>query len=109
ALLGHELCAPVDIEARLRDARLHARRSTDRERRHVRAVTPHVAGDSRPLVDHLRRYPTDALLLSAAVPTIAFAGVTTVPQDAWDIVERCAPADGDDWWFARLLALMRPR
>jgi hypothetical protein len=73
----------------------------------VHAVTRHVAGDSRPLVDHLRRYPTDALLLSVAVPTIAFAGVTTVPQDAWDIVERCAPAYGDDWWYAGLLAFMR--
>src|SRR6476619_778401 len=107
ALLGHELCAPVDIESRLRDARLHARRSTDRERSHVEAVARHVEGDSRPLVAHLRRHPTDALLLSAAVPTIAFAGVTTVPQDAWDIVERCAPAYGDDWWYAGLLAFMR--
>src|SRR6476469_1742290 len=48
-----------------------------------------------------------ALLLSVAVPTIAFAGVTTVPQDAWNIVERCAPAYGDDWWFTGLLAFMR--
>jgi hypothetical protein len=107
ALLGHELCAPVDIEARVRDARLHARRSTDRERSHVEAVARHVEGDSRPLVAHLRRHPTDALLLSVAVPTIAFAGVTTVPEDAWEIVERCAPAYGDDWWFTGLLAFMR--
>jgi hypothetical protein len=107
ALLGHELCAPVDIDARLRDARLHARRGTDRERSHVEAVARHVAGDSAPLVHHLRQHPTDALLLSVAVPTIAFAGVTTVPQDAWEIVERCAPAYGDDWWFTGLLAFMR--
>ena len=107
ALLGHELCAPVDMEARIRDARLHARRSTERERSHVEAVARHVAGDSGPLVQHLRRHPTDALLLSVAVPTIAFAGVTTVPQDAWEIVERCAPAYGDDWWFTGLLAFMR--
>ena len=107
SLLGHELCAPVDIEARIRDARLHARRSTDRERSHVEAVGRHVEGDSRPLVEHLRRHPTDALLLSVAVPTIAFAGVTTVPRDAWEIVERCAPAYGDDWWFTGLLAFMR--
>ena len=107
ALLGHEFCAPVDIEARLRDAALHARRSTERERSHVAAVTAHVGGDSGPLVDHLGRHPTDALLLSVAVPTIAFAGVTTVPQDAWRIVESCAPAYGDDWWFTGLLAFMR--
>ncbi len=83
------------------------RRGTDRERSHVEAVARHVAGDSAPLVAHLRRHPTDALLLSVAVPTIAFAGVTTVPQDAWEIVERCAPAYGDDWWFTGLLAFMR--
>jgi hypothetical protein len=107
ALLGHELCAPVDVAARLRDAGLHAGRATDRERSHVDAVARHVAGDSAPLVRHLRRHPTDALLLSVAVPTIAFAGVTTVPRDAWEIVERCAPAYGDDWWFTGLLAFMR--
>jgi hypothetical protein len=86
---------------------LHASRSTERERSHVEAVARHVEGDSRPLVEHLRRHPTDALLLSVAVPTIAFAGVTTVPRDAWEIVERCAPAYGDDWWFTGLLAFMR--
>src|SRR3954471_5282669 len=96
ALLGHELCAPVDIEARLRDAELHAPRATERERSHVHAVVRHVTGDARPLVAHLTRFPTDALLLSVAVPTIAFAGVTTVPEDAWAIVDRCAPSYGDD-------------
>src|SRR4051812_48080890 len=107
ALLGHEMCAPVDIESRLRDARLHARRGTDRERSHVHAVEQHLLGDSGPLVAHLRRHPTDALLLCVAVPTIAFAGVTRVPADAWEIVERCAPAYGDDWWFTGLLAFVR--
>ncbi|MCW2759434.1 MAG: pyridine nucleotide-disulfide oxidoreductase, partial [Nocardioidaceae bacterium] len=107
ALLGHEFCAPVDIAARLRDARLHARRSTERERSHVEAVDRHLAGDSAPLLAHLATYPRDAVLLAVAVPTIAFAGVTTVPEQAWDLVERCRPAYGDDWWFAGLLAFMR--
>ncbi len=107
ALLGHELCAPVDIDARLADATLHARRGTDRERSHVHSVTRHILGDSRPLVAHLERYPADALLLSVAVPTIAFAGVTKVPADAWAIVDGCAPTYGDDWWFTGLLAFMR--
>jgi hypothetical protein len=107
ALLGHEFCAPVDVESRLRDARLHARRSTERERSHVHAVDRHVFGDSAPLVRHLEHYPADALLLSVAVPTIAFAGVTTVPEQAWRLVERCAPAYGNDWWYAGLLAFMR--
>jgi hypothetical protein len=107
ALLGHELCAPVDVERRLRDAVLHSVRGTFRERSHVHAVAAHVRGDSRPLVAHLAAYPRDALLLSIAVPTIAFAGVTEVPEEAWSIVERAAPAYGDDWWFAGLLAFIR--
>ena len=45
----------------------------------MHAVAAHVRGDSRPLVGPPRAYPRDALLLSTAVPTIAFAGVTEVP------------------------------
>lgn len=107
ALLGHELCANVDVQSRLRDAALHAARGTERERSHVHAVVRHVAGDSRPLVAHLSAYPLDALLLSTAVPTIAFAGVTEVPEEAWTIVESAAPSYGDDWWFTGLLAFIR--
>jgi hypothetical protein len=107
ALLGFELCAEVDVQARLRDATLHAGRATERERSHVHAIVRHVAGDSRPLVAHLATYPRDALLLSTAVPTIAFAGVTEVPEEAWSIVERAIPAYGDDWWFTGLLAFVR--
>jgi hypothetical protein len=107
ALLGHELGAPVDVEARVSDALRYAERGTSRERSHVHAVVAHVHGDSQPLVDHLAAYPRDALLLSIAVPTIAFAGVTEVPQQAWSIVERAAPAYGDDWWFTGLLAFIR--
>jgi hypothetical protein len=107
ALLGHDLCAPVDIQGRMRDAERHAGRATERERRHVHAILSHLRGDSAPVVRHLETYPVDALLLSAAVPTIAFAGVTEAPQQAWDIVERAAPAYGDDWWYSGLLAFIR--
>jgi tetratricopeptide (TPR) repeat protein len=107
ALLGHEYGAAVDVEARLAAARLYARRATDRERSHVHAVVSHVAGDSKPLIQHLRDYPRDALLLSVAVPTIAFAGVTQVPEESWDIVERAQPGYGDDWWYSGLLAFIR--
>ncbi len=107
ALLGHEMCAPVDVRARLRDAVLHAARGTERERSHVHAVASHLRGDSGPLVRHLAAYPRDALLLSTAVPTIAFAGVTEVPAEAWALVERAVPAYGDDWWFTGLLAFVR--
>ncbi|MEI7056833.1 pyridine nucleotide-disulfide oxidoreductase [Nocardioides sp. CCNWLW239] len=107
ALLGHEMCAPVDVAARLQQARLHARRATERERSHVHAVEAHIRGNPRPLIDHLAAFPRDALLLSTAVPTIAFAGATEVPEEAWAIVERAVPAYGDDWWFAGLLAFVR--
>jgi hypothetical protein len=71
-------------------------------------VVQHVRGDSAPLVRHLEAYPLDALLLSTAVPTIAFAGVTEVPEEAWSIVERALPAYGaDDWWSTGLLAFVR--
>jgi hypothetical protein len=108
ALLGHELSAAVDVDARLLAAERHVVRGTDRERSHVHAVAAHVRrGDPRPLVVHLRAYPRDALLLSTAVPTIAFAGVTQVPAEAWSLVEDARPAYGDDWWFTGLLAFVR--
>ena len=107
ALLGHEMCVPVDLRARLQDAVLHAGRATERERSHVHAIASHLRGDPEPLVRHLAVHPRDALLLSTAVPTIAFAGVTSVPDEAWSIVERAAPAYGDDWWFTGLLAFVR--
>ena len=108
ALLGHELCASVDVEARLRDA-APARRPRHRARAQPRArrgpprrrrLAPAGRAPRRPT-------PCDALLLSTAVPTIAFAGVTEVPEEAWSIVERAAPAYGDDWWFTGLLAFVR--
>ncbi len=107
ALLGHEMCVAVDIEARITDALTLAPRASQWERSHVHAVAAHLRGDSRRIVRHLENFPLDALLLSTAVPTIAFAGVTEVPSDAWRIVERAAPAYGDDWWFTGLLAFVR--
>ena len=107
ALLGHEYCKAVDVGARMAAATVHARRATERERRHVYAVGAHIRGDSSPLISHLRDYPQDALLLSVAVPTIAFSGVTTVPEESWAIVERARPAYGSDWWFRGLLAFVR--
>lgn len=107
ALVGHDLCVEVDVVGRMRDAERWAHLGTERERSHVAAVMGHLRGDSSLVVTHLERYPVDALLLSAAVPTIAFAGVTEVPERAWSIVERAAPAYGNDWWYAGLLAFVR--
>jgi len=33
--------------------------------------------------------------------------VYDVPEQAWDLVEGLAPAYGDDWWYAGMLAFMR--
>ncbi|MBU2697252.1 pyridine nucleotide-disulfide oxidoreductase [Pimelobacter sp. 30-1] len=107
ALLGHEMCVEVDVAARLADARLHAGRATERERSHVHAIDRHLQGDPAPLITHLAAYPRDALLLSVAMPTIAFAGVTDVPEQAWRIVEGAAPSYGDDPWIAGILAFVR--
>ena len=107
ALLGHEMCVQVDVRARLTDARLHAQRATERERSHVHAVDRHLQGDPGPLVAHLASYPRDAVLLSVAMPTIAFAGVTDLPEQAWRIVETAAPAYGDDAWINGLMAFVR--
>ena len=59
------------------------------------------------MLAHLTTYPRDAVLLSVAMPTIAFAGVTEVPAEAWAIVESAAPSYGDDPWFLGLLAFVR--
>jgi hypothetical protein len=107
ALLGHEMCVDVDIASRLDDARRLAPRASERERSHVNAVDRHLQGDHRPLLAHLTTYPRDAVLLSVAMPTIAFAGVTEVPAEAWAIVESAAPSYGDDPWFLGLLAFVR--
>jgi hypothetical protein len=107
ALLGYEYGAAVDVDGRLRDASRWALRATARERSHVHAVVSHIGGDSAPLVTHLVEHPRDALMLSVAVPTIAFAGVTCVPEESWSIVEHAEPAYGSDWWYAGLLAFIR--
>jgi len=107
ALLGHEMCVDVDIASRLDDARRLAPRASARERSHVHAVDRHLQGDHRPLLAHLAAYPRDAVLLSVVMPTIAFAGVTEVPQEAWAVVESAAPSYGDDPWFLGLLAFAR--
>ncbi|MGH3359801.1 MAG: pyridine nucleotide-disulfide oxidoreductase [Nocardioidaceae bacterium] len=107
ALMGHEFGAHVNLPGRVAAALRHSRRSTERERSHVHAVISYLQGDPEPLIAHLRTYPRDALLLSVAVPTIAFAGVTSVPEQAWSIVEGAADAYGDDWWYAGLLGFIR--
>ena len=58
-------------------------------------------------MNHIAHHPRDVLAVSAAVPTIAFSGVTDIQQEAWDLVDGLAPAYGDHWWYISLLAFTR--
>lgn len=112
AMLGHEAGADADVRASLEAARKAARkRGDDRERSLVDVVGQRVKDVRRTgadaLMHHISLHPRDVLAVSAAVPTIAFSGVTDVQQEAWDLVEGLAPAYGDHWWYISLLAFTR--
>jgi predicted negative regulator of RcsB-dependent stress response len=112
AMLGHEAGAEADVEVSLEAARRAVRtRGDDRERSLVNVVGLRVKDVQRTgtlaLMSHIASYPRDVLAVSAAVPTIAFSGVTDVQQEAWDLVEGLAPAYGDHWWYISLLAFTR--
>jgi hypothetical protein len=112
AMLGHEAGADVDVRASLDAARGAARtRADERERSLVDVVGRRVEDVRRAgataLMNHIARHPRDVLAVSAAVPTIAFSGVTDIQQEAWELVEGLAPAYGDHWWYISLLAFTR--
>ncbi|MGO4258562.1 FAD/NAD(P)-binding protein [Marmoricola sp. RAF53] len=112
AMLGHESDAPTDVAAELDAAADAVRaRGDDRERSLVEVVRtrvhePRRDGDAA-LLAHVAAYPRDVLAVSAAVPTIAFSGVTDARREAWELVEGLAPAYGDHWWYLSLLAFTR--
>lgn len=112
ALLGHEGGAGVDVATSLAAAQAAAGlKGDERERSLVDVVTARVR-DTRgqgatALLSHLADHPRDVLAVSAAVPTIAFSGVTDLQREAWQLVEGLAPAYGDHWWYISLLAFTR--
>ncbi|MER6122459.1 FAD/NAD(P)-binding protein [Streptomyces sp. NPDC001795] len=112
ALLGHECGVDVDVPRALAEAQRCAReRADDRERSFVDVVTRRVHGtdgDGAALLGHLDAYPGDALALAAAVPTIAFSGVSDLDDDyALPLVERTSPAYDGHWFHTSLLAFLR--
>jgi uncharacterized NAD(P)/FAD-binding protein YdhS len=112
AMLGHEAGAPADVAASLAAARRAVRsRGDDRERSLVDVIGHRVTdvrrSGAKALKAHIAGYPRDVLAVSAAVPTIAFSGVTDLQQEAWELVESLAPAYGDHWWYISLLAFTR--
>ncbi|MFF4571577.1 FAD/NAD(P)-binding protein [Streptomyces sp. NPDC001410] len=111
ALLGHECGAAVDVPRALADAQRCARERADtRERSFVDVVTRRITGDDgdEALVRHLRTYPADALALAAAVPTIAFSGVSDLhDDDALGLLRLTSPAYDGHWFHTSLLAFLR--
>jgi uncharacterized NAD(P)/FAD-binding protein YdhS len=112
AMLGHEAGATADVSASAAAAREAVRRrGDDRERSLVDVISTRVTdvrrAGARALKAHIATYPRDVLAVSAAVPTIAFSGVTDLQQEAWELVESLAPAYGDHWWYISLLAFTR--
>jgi uncharacterized NAD(P)/FAD-binding protein YdhS len=112
AMLGHEAGASADVTASLSAARRAIGvRGDDRERSLIdvigRRVTDARRSGAQALKAHIASYPRDVLAVSAAVPTIAFSGVTDLQQEAWELVEGLAPAYGDHWWYISLLAFTR--
>src|SRR3954464_2500100 len=111
-MLGHEAGTGVDVRASLAAARRGAStRSDDRERSLVEVVGRRVEdvrnSGATALMNHIAQHPRDVLAVSAAVPTIAFSGVTDLQQEAWELVGGLAPAYGDHWWYISLLAFTR--
>ncbi len=112
ALLGHEAGASADVVSSLDSAReAIGKRGDAREASFVGVVDARINGrreiGSQALMSHIANHPRDVLAVSAAVPTIAFSGVTDVQREAWDLVEGLAPAYGDHWWYISLLAFVR--
>jgi uncharacterized NAD(P)/FAD-binding protein YdhS/tetratricopeptide (TPR) repeat protein len=112
ALLRHQAGVVTGVAHSLSLARAAAaERADDRERSFVEVVTTIVRGDrasaAAALRRHLADHPRDALALSVAVPTIAFAGSIEVRKDAWQLVDDLGPDYGDHWWYISLLAFVR--
>ena len=112
AMLGHEAGAEVDVHRSLTAAREAIRRRGDAREASLVDVVGRRVEDVRntgacALMSHIASHPRDVLAVSAAVPTIAFSGVTDVQHEAWDLVEGLAPAFGDHWWYISLLAFTR--
>ena len=112
AMLGYEAGGDADVQASLGAAQQAVRRRGDaRESSFVDVVARRVNDvrrvGARALMAHIAGHPRDVLAVSAAVPTIAFSGVTDVQRESWDLVEGLAPAYGDHWWYISLLAFTR--
>src|SRR5260370_42110898 len=83
---------------------------SDRERRHVEALSFSIKGEpvrAMAAVDaHLEQFPRDALVLSLALGVyglIAFSGRPDHHEAQRALLEGLAPRWGADWWFTGYL------
>ena len=108
ALVATVLGDAATARAAVGRARESAAAATRRERQHVEAVSALTGGEARRGLalaeEHLREFPRDALLVNLAGSTLGFSGARDREQQRVDLMERVAPAYGDDWWFASALA-----
>jgi len=111
AAVGAEFGVQVDVRAHLSAARRHASRATERERSFIGAVRSRITAPAQvgaqQLLRHIDAHPRDALAVTMAVPTIAFAGAIDIPEQGWQLIESLRPVYGSDWWFLGLLAFTR--
>jgi tetratricopeptide (TPR) repeat protein len=82
---------------------------TEREQRHIEAVAATVGGEmgraDELITEQLAVYPRDALILRQAAFAISFSGAMHPREQLLDLLERVAPAYGDDWFFLSLHAM----
>jgi hypothetical protein len=85
--------------------------STEREQQHIAIVAMLMNGKSNAalaaIVNHVKKYPTDALLVAKAVGgfgLFAFSGEVGSNQQRLQFMNTLAPAYGNDWWFLSMHA-----
>jgi tetratricopeptide (TPR) repeat protein len=100
---------PADATETAEHARSLAEGTTELERRHVEAVAAVVGGEIQRagglIREQLAVFPRDALLLRQAIFTISFSGVIQPKEEMLALLERVAPAYGDDWYFLSQYAM----
>jgi len=81
--------------------------ATRREQQHVEALAAIAGGEAARglglIEEHVREFPRDALLVNQAGSTIGLGGRADREELRVALVERLAPAYGEDWWFQSAL------
>ena len=113
ALAHVALARNAQLYGRMAEAKAAAARAgasaallSERERRHVEALTFAINGDSARAMAaveaHLEQFPRDGLVLSLALGVyglIAFSGRPDHHEAQRALLESLAPRWGEDWWF----------